>query len=250
MNAFQQVFSLKHRADVYGFWKSLGLMIYLILAQQFVFAGYYIGHFMQIEWLGFLIAAILSYLVIRLPLSYNSNYQAIYNNKPQVEKPLLTAILNVLTAYLISICWNIGGSRLLGLKLGSQGTSQNQQSITSFIGNNWSTLTILMMTIIVAPIIEEFCFRYLIIKPTKQEHNRIRLITSILLFSFLHVGEQLIQVFSGQLSLMTWLFYFGQYAVLGSVLAYTYNKHRSYSLNVMTHGIWNTLSMTIAILIP
>lgn len=242
MDTIKKITTIHENDDVYGFFKSLLLFLYLFIGEQLTTVVYYLGKNFHVEVIGLIASIIVAWWFTKTALSYHSNYKSLEPQPGIVKK----VIGYVALLYTTSLIWMQLGSKLLQLSLNGK-TSQNQSSILSFLNNSWSTAFIIIMTIIIAPIIEEFCFRYLIIKPTKQNYNLLRLIVSVFAFSYMHVAEQLPSVLHHQLTFAAWFFYFIQYAIIGIILTTTYNKYRNYKLNVLIHASWNTIAIAIAI---
>ena len=244
MKLIKKATTVNPKPNISGFYKSLLLFIYMFIGQQLTTVVYYIGVNFHAKPIGLLLGILVAWIFIKSAISYQANYDSFKPLKGIIKK----VIGYVALLYAISIIWGQLGPKLLKLNLNGQ-TSQNQSSILSFLNDPWSTIFIIIMTVIIAPIIEEFCFRYLIIKPEKQNHNITRLVISTVAFAFMHVGEQLPSVINHHLTFTAWFFYFSQYAIIGIILVTVYNKYRNYKLNVLIHASWNTIAIAIAIIL-
>lgn len=244
MNIIEKATKINTKQDVFGFYKSLLLFIYMFVGEQITTVVYYISVNFQAKAIGLLLSLVIAWLFIKTAISYQSNYESFQPLEGVTKK--IIGYITIL--YIASIVWSQVGPKLLNLNLNGQ-TSQNQSSVLSFLSDSWSTIFIVIMTVIIAPILEEFCFRYLIIKPKRQSYNLLRLIISIISFAFMHVGEQFTSVINHQLTFPAWFFYFSQYAIIGIVLVITYNKYRNYKLNVLIHASWNLIAIITAIIL-
>lgn len=238
--------TIKERPDIYGFWRSLLMLLVISAGQQVVFFCYDFGVGLGAKWFGTIFALFVAWLFIKWVISYRSNRAAMTLKAPHL---LVTAVGCDVLVYGLTFLWTLFGPQLLGLNTTTSATSENQQTIVSFLQGGWSTAFILVMTIVVAPFLEEFCYRYLLIKPQRQHHNRWRVLGAVVFFALAHVAEQLPQVAAGKLNISAWFYYFMQYAIMGFVFAELYNRKRNYKLNVVTHGLWNAFSMTMALLV-
>lgn len=244
MNIIKKATTINTKQDAFGFYKSLLLFIYIFIGEQLTTIVYYISVNFHAKPIGIILSLVIAWSFIKTAISYQSNY-----NSFQPLKGITKKVIGYVTIlYITSIIWGQVGPKLLNLNLNGQ-TSQNQSSVLSFLSDSWSTIFIVIMTVIIAPILEEFCFRYLIIKPKRQSHNLLRLVISVISFAFMHVGEQLPSVINHQLTFPAWFFYFSQYAIIGIVLVLTYNKYRNYKLNVLIHASWNSIAIIIAIIL-
>lgn len=244
MKIITKLTNVNPRPDVSGFFKSTLLFLTMLIGEQLSTIVYYTGSNFHLKLVGLIFGILIAWLFIKTAISYQSNYESLQPRKGITK----TVVGYVALLYILSVTWGQIGPKLLNLNLNGQ-TSENQSSVLSFLSDPWSTVFIIIMTVIIAPILEEFCFRYLIIKPKKQNSNIIRLIISVVAFAYLHVGEQLPSVLHHQLTFAAWFFYFTQYALIGIILTTTYNKYRNYKLNVLIHASWNTIAIAIAIVL-
>lgn len=151
---------------------------------------------------------------------------------------------------------SIIGTILLAIA-GVQQDSSNEQAITDMISgssNNASLIIICVVTILLAPIVEELVFRKAMFNVCKN-NTRLAIVVSSLLFGFIHVSssttEALINILTGG-SFNDVLFEFSfiiVYALMGVGLALTYVKgRRNVISSIITHMINNAFSMLITIL--
>ena len=238
-------FTVKTRPDVNRWWRTCYLFIIAILGQQVAVVVYSFFHALHADLIGIIAGLLVAWMFAKIALSYKSNRDSLGQSVPHTGRIIA---INIGILYAATIGWGVLGPKLLGLNMSNNATSDNQSAILSFLTNSWSTIFIIALTVIVAPMLEEFAFRYLIIKPTKTKHNKLRMAVSLISFPLMHVYSQIGQVFTGKLTPIAWLFYFGQYFLIAIMLVYTYNKYHNYKLNVLCHASWNMLAMAIAII--
>lgn len=237
---WQHLMTIHPRPDVHRWWQACLLFAWLLVGEQVVFAGYYTGHYMGADWFGLLLAIYFAWLYLKLPLAYGQN-----RNWPGLNLASMRRVgITVGGMFLASQGWHWLGPKLLGLQTKGGASSANQHLLISLFHSGWAGAAVTIgTTLVVAPLIEEFCFRYLVLTPTRHQHERWRLTVAIGGFSLMHVAQQLPQVAAGQLSLLAWLYYFVDYAIIGAGLSLLYRRYRQYGLNVMAHATWNLVAL-------
>lgn len=120
-------------------------------------------------------------------------------------------------------------------------TSNNQaiiqQSLKTSPAGFWY---IIISSVVFAPIIEEFAFRYLIIKPrglATVTNPYIRAAISLILFVGIHV-----------IGMSNWLDASVGYIAIALPLVYLYTRYRSLWLNATLHGLWNATALIMMFL--
>lgn len=180
------------------------------------------------------ISTFLGYLIIKHCLSYDGTHTKVQFDK-QFYKTILIRVLEIFGTLFI---WNILYKNII--LHNNIGESTNQQTINSFLNTPLNTIFIILFTCVLAPFIEEFCFRYLIIFNNK---TKARVITSTILFTLMHLIQQPLST-----PINIWFLYFGQYFIIGIWLGYNFYKNENYSQNVLIHALWNTLSMSLILI--
>lgn len=222
------------------FGEQIGLLFFALITSligpKHLTIGMTLGAITSLFWL---------YWIIQIPFNFKSNIQP-YTYKRWYQNPWVFAALNVLVILIMSATWGFIALECLGLKSG-QMLSQNEQNINSFMHHTISLTFIMIMSIVVAPIVEEFCFRYLIIGADKNNHHLtwLKLILSVVLFALIHLVSQLN---SPHTTPIEWLYYFVAYALIGLDLTVIYYKHRNYQLNVICHGTYNLIATVISLM--
>ena len=176
----------------------------------------------------------LSYIIIKHCLSYNGTNKKVHFDK-QFYK---TTAIRVLEIFGTLFIWNMLYKNII--LHNTVGESTNQQTINSFLNAPLNTAFIILFTCVLAPFIEEFCFRYLIIF---NNRTKARVITSTILFTLMHLLQQPLST-----PIDIWFLYFGQYFIIGFWLGYNFYKNENYSQNVLIHALWNTLSLSLILI--
>lgn len=119
--------------------------------------------------------------------------------------------------------------------------STNQQMLTAaFKKSAYGSCYIVLSCVLFAPIIEEFTFRYLIIKPCKLRllcNRRIRGIISVVAFASLHV-----------IGSPNWYLVIWSYLIISIGLTWIYVKYGSFWTNVGLHSAWNLYNLLLMII--
>lgn len=117
-------------------------------------------------------------------------------------------------------------------------TSANQQLLDADFKNSiYGSTYIALSSLVFAPVIEEFTFRYLIIKPHPLHfwcNRAVRSMISIVIFASLHV-----------IGSANWYLVLGPYLVISIVLTWTYYRYHSFWTNVSLHASWNFLNLLL-----
>ncbi|MBM7544781.1 CPBP family intramembrane glutamic endopeptidase [Periweissella beninensis] len=115
-------------------------------------------------------------------------------------------------------------------------STQNQKNIESLLSINHLVLIVFSLTAaFIAPFVEEFIFRGLVINYFFVNSNWwINVILSGMLFSLGHASTNIVS--------------FILYATMGSVLAYIYKKSGKIKLSIAVHMVNNTIAMLLTIL--
>ncbi|WP_251942423.1 CPBP family intramembrane glutamic endopeptidase [Staphylococcus sp. Marseille-Q5304] len=110
--------------------------------------------------------------------------------------------------------------------------SENDQSISELLTGFWSKVFMFISVVIVAPLIEEFLFRHLLIGELGKKFNFVFMsIVSIVAFAYLHVTNA-----KSPLEIILYL-------IIGAALVFVYMKsNRSYATSVCLHSVYNLVS--------
>lgn len=211
------------------------LFISYMLAQQGIALVYSLGGGLTYTGtIALVISCILGYIVINHCRSYNGT------STPLNKTVYKTVIIRVLEIFGTLFIWNILYKNLI-LTGTIEQQSTNQQTINNFLNSPLSTAFIIFFTCVMAPFIEEFCFRYLFMF---NNRTKTRVIISTIMFTLAHLIQQPLST-----PIDVWFLYFGQYFIIGFWLGYNYYKNQNYSQNVLIHASWNVLSMSMILLL-
>lgn len=160
--------------------------------------------------------------------------------KPNLPQPYFTRftsaeINTIFKAYGLILVLNIGFHILMNLVFHVQDTA-NQANIDSLISLN--TIVLIVFSIaaaFIAPFVEEFLFRGLVINYFFTRQNWwLNIILSGLLFSAAHASQNIIS--------------FALYATMGMILAYVYKKSGQIKMSIALHMLNNSIAMIITII--
>ena len=234
------------------FWSGVGLFLLIFGLEQAGLFIFTIGFHYHLATLFWILELVLDLMLIYIIFSYKATQSPLTKIMPDFKTGFKRWFNDLLLLMVVSVTYSNLMMRVLGLNLNNHQVSVNQNSILSYFKFGLTpTLAIIASTIVIAPIIEEFCFRVLLIQPDlKRDHktsSTIRLTAQIILstafFALMHV---LAQPYFGH-EKVYW-FYFGQYFVIGLWLALNYVKFNNYRFNIVLHISWNTLSIMIALI--
>lgn len=151
---------------------------------------------------------------------------------------ITVVIIYFLTTIYVYICstLHIHGASFNQKQLMNQGHSPN------------AIMFYVIVTILLAPPVEEFVFRYLIMhKQTKILTRKLRAVISVVLFTYIHVSDQ-IALIDNLASLKATLYVTGQYFILAIVFVALYYKYNDLRINIMTHMTYNLCALCISLL--
>lgn len=220
------------------------LFVGLFALQQLIVLGFNLG-FIVNPILGLTIGAILIILTIWILTQFKTVHEQIPFDQIHLTGNFVSLItLTVIATYVLQITWALTARSVLQLNLNGK-ASGNQNAIMNYFHHGTpAAIFMIILAVFVAPAIEEFIFRVLIIKPNpKVKYESYRIIGSLLVFALAHVITQI-----NQIPWNSWCFYFGQYFFIGLCLTFIYCKYRNYRLNYLTHMTWNALSLVIALI--
>lgn len=224
--------------------QTIGLFIFFFIYQQLITIGFNLGYILSPA-LGLFIGLIMIGFGLYMLWQYKISQQAVPKIKQLPGSWISWILILDVVIYSLNIAWAIFGETILKLNMHGN-SSQNQQSIMSYFHHGVTpAIFMILLAIVIAPAIEEFCFRVLIIKPTKDKSqviNILRVVFSVLLFGLVHTIQQL-----GKIDPKIELFYYGQYCIIGLILALNYYHFRNYRLNYFLHMSWNIVSLLVAL---
>ena len=128
---------------------------------------------------------------------------------------------------------------------GASDVNANQASINTLY--EVAPIPAILLTCLVAPIIEEFIFRYFIFKPISKKSTVLAFIVTGLTFGLIHM----ISTFSSFIEthdtavLLNDLRSLVQYVAAGLLFAYIYHKTHKLYMNILAHMFYNTIVTVI-----
>lgn len=197
-------------------------------------------------------------------------WQLIYQNR-KLNAPfdfydsLEKIVINIIIILILAQLWAKFAIPFWHLKTGS--TSENQQAILAMGKNPISHVFQVLMTALIAPMIEEILFRYAIIGPknhlftTKANHkimipwtnfqNKhpkrarfIKMIISIMLFALIHMISQLLNIHTHQ-QMMAASYQLGQYLLISIVFSINYYRRNNIFENIAMHIVYNSFVLSL-----
>lgn len=162
---------------------------------------------------------------------------------------------NLAISLFLMQAWAYSAIKWFNLQTG--GTTSNQQAITNMGHTTIGLMFEWILVVIAGPIIEEFLFRYAIIQPKyshddyqspndrKYSPNRIiRLIISILLFAFIHMLVQVLDIKTGA-QFKAAIYGFGQYLIISIIFSLNYFFRNNIKENMIMHIAYNTIAILL-----
>ncbi|MGO2384704.1 MAG: lysostaphin resistance A-like protein [Pseudolactococcus laudensis] len=137
----------------------------------------------------------------------------------------------VLSAVVISIVMAIGSIIITN---GGEATSVNQQLLNNLL-KTVPLIPYVLVTVLLAPVVEEFIFRGLIISKLSPKYKWAGVVVSVIIFALVHSPN----------NLGSWILYGGT----GVVLAFTYCKMDSLGTNIAIHLVNNAKTVLIMVLL-
>lgn len=220
------------------------LFVGLFALQQIIVLAFNFGFSIN-PIVGLIAGAILIVLTINLLLQFKIVNQPIPTSQIKIKGNFISLIiLAVITTYVLQITWALTAETTLHLNLNGSSSGNQTAIMTYFHHGLIPAIFMITLTVLVAPAIEEFIFRVLIIKPDhKHKYKWYRIVGSLVLFALAHVITQV-----NKIPWNNWCFYFGQYFLIGFCLTFIYCRYRNYRINYLTHMTWNLLSLAIALI--
>ncbi|MCR5740886.1 MAG: CPBP family intramembrane metalloprotease [Gammaproteobacteria bacterium] len=189
-----------------------------------------------ISWMGGKLAPLI-FLVIVLRKTFKENAR-------KVKKAPLNFVIFLVASFIFIYLVQSGTSYISAVldKLFGTGESTNQSSIVDLFRNNQHILNYILLFItivLIAPVLEELEYRYLIFDAFKGSHWTVGLIVSGIAFGLIHM--------SSLIDLKEWA-YFPMYALPGVALGLVYHfSGNNYYTNIFCH-LGNNLISFIQIL--
>ena len=137
----------------------------------------------------------------------------------------------VLSAVVISIVMAIGSIIITN---GGEATSVNQQLLNNLL-KTVPLIPYVLVTVLLAPVVEEFIFRGLIIGKLSPKYKWAGVVVSVIIFALVQSPN----------NLGSWILYGGT----GVVLAFTYCKMDSLGTNIAIHLVNNAKTVLIMVLL-
>lgn len=168
-----------------------------------------------------------------------------HNRKFHDQKPLrikdisIKSIIYVLKILIITIIVNAMSVYVMSHLHVVNKISGNQSNLNQLSGFNLSSyIFVLVLACLIAPVCEEFIFRYLPALGTTK--RKPWLITFAILFVFCHLISDFLTLPLGNLnSIILIAIHAGQYAVTAFFLTSAYYKEENMAVNMSTHALWN-----------
>ena len=206
-----------------SFFKYLGLAVGVIFLEQLPIAFLRKN---QPFWQTFML--ILAFLVVTLVTVLIAKRLGFLNHASQ----LLTrgAWKSIFMGFLVMVPVRMLGGITLVLEHGTKANTLNQSVIENL---GMSPALLFVMTVVAAPIVEEFVFRGLIVKQAFQ-FSKLGIFVSSFLFGALHMPTDL----------GSWILYGG----MGLVLAMIYRKTQKLEFSIAVHALNNFLGVLSMIL--
>ena len=169
----------------------------------------------------------------------------------KLTKNIKTIIAIVAFSLIGEILINYYLPQLLNVSL-TQNSNLNEQSLNQMKATPIGMLTENIYAICIAPVIEEFLFRYALIKPKSLEpklklSRKYRTIISMFVFAFMHVMIQTFMINSSKefkLTLITFCAYF----IISSLLSINYYKKGNIKQNMLAHIAYNATVTIIQVI--
>ena len=136
-----------------------------------------------------------------------------------------------LSAVVISIVMAIGSIIITN---GGEATSVNQQLLNNLL-KTVPLIPYVLVTVLLAPVVEEFIFRGLIISKLSPKYKWAAVVVSVIIFALVHSPN----------NLGSWILYGGT----GVDLAFTYCKMDSLGTNIAIHLVNNAKTVLIMVLL-
>ena len=229
------------------FWWSFGLGFLIFLGQTLIVSLYEDFAKDATPVVGIVVSLLFGYWLVR----YVFSYQEARLKAPVKNYPFYVG-LQVIILWCLANSWAWFGNHGLHLDFNKGAISSNQVAINSFLQHPSSGIVITVSAIFLAPALEEFVFRLLIMRPHGYQSKRGNLIAAVIslgLFTYIHIMGQVPALSHGNLPVTNFVFYCGQYAMIGLVMVYNYYRYRSLLLNYTIHATWNTYSIIMNLII-
>lgn len=223
-----------------NFLKKVGLFVLLMLIQQVIAI---IGSSSAYTPFLGIFLIILAFYIGKKTIEFCLSYQP--NNEPIPTDWKKSVLKHYVLLFVTMFGYNILYKTFI---YNPTSESTNQSTITSMLSTPLSSIFVIGFTLLIAPFIEEFCFRYLLLNKylndDKKSKQMIMIILSSLCFGLLHMINQPLST-----PFLAWVQYLGQYMILGLFFANNYVKSKNYKQSVALHITWNTSAFLFTLLI-
>jgi membrane protease YdiL (CAAX protease family) len=132
----------------------------------------------------------------------------------------------------------------------NNGSNANQDSLDN-IGLNYPVV-LLILTVLIAPIVEEICFRYFIFKPLLKKNVKLAYIVSVIAFASIHLINSLLTfIDDGNTSvLVNDLLSLPAYLVPAIILCYIYHRNKNLATVIYVHAFMNLITFFLGFVLP
>ena len=228
----------KKNTDLRNMWLGIGvIMLYLIVsALPYDFLAFFGINYNNLNFIVKQIYLILYEIILTLIIVYIYRHDFIPNFKEFKTK--ISTYFNKYFKYWILILILMGLSNLIITNFTTTMTSQNQQSVIDLLGQ--APIYTIIVTTIIAPILEELVFRLSFRKIFKHT-NILFIFFSGLLFGSMHV--------IGSLENLIDLLFIIPYSIPGFIFAYLYTKEKNIFLPISIHFLHNGVMMVLQIIL-
>lgn len=168
------------------------------------------------------ILVIIMYILMKKELKYG--FVELKNNFKEHFNKIIGVVLNL---FLVSLITTTVVSLIV-----------KEESLNNAMLAQFPMILQIILGVIAAPFVEELIFRGLLKKVIKSE--KMFIVISSLLFGLIHVNY---------VSDIMQFIYIIPYGAMGIVLAQNYVKNNNIAQNILTHSIWNALSVLLGTLI-
>ena len=142
----------------------------------------------------------------------------------------------IASVYIFSIIANIIINLLIDT---SSHSAANQTLFETYLGS--SMLWMIVQSVIIAPMLEEFIFRGLIFRTLRKYNKVLAHIVSSFVFGFIHIYTGL---FAGDLSQLAYLF---SYGLMGFAFSIAYEKKGTIFVPITIHMLNNFIAVAIIV---
>lgn len=228
----------KKNTELKNMWIGFGVIILYLIASSipYEFLSLFGINYNNLSFLIKQLYLLIYEISLTLIIVYIYRHDFIPNFK-EFKKNICT-YFNKYFKYWILMLLLMGLSNIIITKFTTTMTSENQQSIVSLLGQ--APVYTIIITMFVAPILEELVFR-LSIRKIFAHTNILFIFFSGLLFGSMHV--------LGSLENLIDLLFIIPYSIPGFMFAYLYTKEKNIFLPISIHFLHNSVMLLLQIII-